>query len=292
MHSILTFAGGIRGIGSRDRQPSAVGSAPPARRGPVAPTPFALWVSLLACVVATARGPVLVAASLPTIPSAAQVLSNQVELIGGREAWGKHNSIHLKGTWDVPGMGLSGPLNIYRAKPNKYLLKADVPGFESQVGFDGQVGWSSNAKLGPDPQLLEGQPLAQLRLEADFFSDVAGTNDLRSAVNAGMAQFEGKSCYKLNVVTKAGVPLTAFFDQKTGLAAGVTLSIDAPQGKIPLTVIVAEHRQFGGLLFATKITRRTAGIQEVMRITSVEFDKVPDSVFAAPAAVKAKSLLK
>jgi hypothetical protein len=57
-------------------------------------------------------------------------------------------------------------------------------------------------------------------------------------------------------------------------------------------VIVAEHRQFGGLLFATKITRRTAGIQEVMRITSVEFDKVPDSVFAAPAAVKAKSLLK
>jgi hypothetical protein len=72
--------------------------------------------------------------TLPSLPPASVVISNHVQAIGGREAWAKHSSIHAQGKWDVPGMGLSGPFHIYRAKPNKFLLRAEAPGAESEIG--------------------------------------------------------------------------------------------------------------------------------------------------------------
>lgn len=108
--------------------------------------------------------------------------------------------------------------------------------------------------------------------------------------NAGRVTFEGRPCYKLNVVTTAGAAMTKFFDTKTGWEAGSILSVDAPQGKVTMTVVAADYWQFGGLLWPTKITRKTAGIQEALTITAVEYDRVPDSIFDPPAKVKALML--
>ena len=58
-------------------------------------------------------------------------------------------------------------------------------------------------------------------------------------------------------------------------------------GTVPQTIIETDYRKFGGLLMATKIRQTGMGMETVMTMTAIEFDKVPDSAFDPPAAIKA-----
>ena len=58
----------------------------------------------------------------------------------------------------LPAAGLSGKLEAFHAKPDKFVQRMSLPGIgDMEEGFDGTVGWSLSPLTGPT--LLDGKQL-------------------------------------------------------------------------------------------------------------------------------------
>ena len=76
----------------------------------------------------------------------------------------------------------------------------------------------------------------------------------------------------------------------TGLKAGAIASRDTQMGTITATETRGGYKKFGDLLQATVIKQSAMGIEQVLTITTYEYDAVPAGAFDPPVAVK--SLIK
>ena len=97
-----------------------------------------------------------------------EVLAGYVASLGGRAALEKITSRVAKGSFDVSGIAMSGPVEIYAKSPNLMLLVLKMPGQETfKDGFDGRVGWEQNPDDGITDKtgLEEGSAVR----DADFY---------------------------------------------------------------------------------------------------------------------------
>jgi hypothetical protein len=49
----------------------------------------------------------------------------------------------------------------------------------------------------------------------------------------------------------------------------------------------SDYKKFGDLLLATTMKQTQMGVEQILKITSFEFDNVPPSTFDPPAQIKA-----
>lgn len=220
------------------------------------------------------------------LPAARSIIDRHVRLIGGRQAILAHSSLHATGTMTVVGSGITGALQIYSAKPNKSLVKIGLGGIgEMMEGFDGTTGWSLNPVTGP--MLAQGKELDEKKFDADFYSDLRESARYASLKTVEKTTFEGRPCYKLSLVRQNGAEDFDYYDVETGLKAGATGTRESSMGPLSVTQTHADYKKFGDLLVATTLKQTAMGGQQVMTITSIEFDNVPPSTFDPPAQIKA-----
>ena len=62
------------------------------------------------------------------LPAARTIIDRHIKEVGGREAILAQASTHATGTVSVPSAGLSGTLEAFHAKPNKFLQRMTLPG--------------------------------------------------------------------------------------------------------------------------------------------------------------------
>ena len=62
---------------------------------------------------------------------------------------------------------------------------------------------------------------------------------------------------------------------------------DGPMGAMETTTILSDYKDFNGRKTPGKLVQSVMGQEQVVTITSVEYDKVPPSAFEPPAAIKA-----
>jgi len=136
---------------------------------------------------------------------------------------------------------------------------------------------------------MEGAELRDLERQADFFSILHADKDYKSMQNAGKVGFEGEECYKLKLTYADGGDMTEYYSVKNGLQKGFTGTQESSLGTITATSVNDEHKKFGDLLLPSRVTQKmaSAGISQTMVIDSVEYDKVPDSMFEPPAEIRA-----
>ena len=227
------------------------------------------------------------AAPVPAkLPSARSILDRHVAAIGGREAILSHKSTHARGTLSMPSTGLSGGLEIFSAQPNKTLLKVSITGVgEVQEGFDGSHGWSLSPMTGP--MLLEGKQLEEKRFDSEFHSELRSDSRYTSLTTLEQVEFEGRPCYKVRLVRKTGGEDTEFYDVATGLRAGAQTTRETQMGTVTATTGESEYRKFGNVLQPTKVRSQIGGVEQVITITSIEYDSVPASTFDLPAGIRA-----
>lgn len=219
------------------------------------------------------------------LPPAREVLDRFVKEIGGREAMLKHTSQSAKGKLTMPGQGLEGVLEVYAAKPDKFLLKVQLGALGSIVsGYDGKVGWSLNPLTGP--MLVEGKALEQLKNQADFFKDLHEEKNYKSVETVDIVDFEGEKCHKLKLTLASGEKTTEYFSVKTGLQRGGLATQESQFGPVSVTSVAGDYKKFGDMLLPTRLSSKLSGLEQVMILTEVEFDKVPDSVFDLPSDIK------
>ena len=220
------------------------------------------------------------------LPSARSILDKHLAAIGGRQAVLSHKSTHATGTLSMPAAGVTGAVDIYGAHPNRTLLKVSLAGVgEVLEGFDGTHGWSISPMTGP--MLLEGKQLEEKRFDSEFHGELRGDDRYVSLTTLERVDFEGRSCYKVRLVRKTGGEDIEFYDVATGLKAGSITSRETQMGTVTGTTVETDYKKFCNLLQPTTVRSQVGGLQQVITISSVDYDNVPVSTFDLPSGIKA-----
>jgi hypothetical protein len=231
----------------------------------------------------TARRPAAVATKLPP---AREIIDRHIKAIGGREAVLAHTSAYAKGTVTIASAGLTGSVELFAAKPNKTLTRSVLPGIgEILEGFDGTVGWAISPLTGPS--VLRGKQLEQKKFDADFYNELKPESSYTSITTVEKTTFEGRPCFKVRFVRPNGDEQFEFFDVETGLKAGFVGTRETEMGTVAVTEIKSDYKKFGNLLESTSAKQSLMGLQTLITIATIEYDKVDPSVFELPVSIKA-----
>lgn len=242
-----------------------------------------LSVPLLAQAPAT-RAP----ASSPSsaeLPDARTIVDRHIQAIGGRAAILAHKSMHASGTLSMPGNGISGPVDVYGAAPDRVLLRTTVAGIGEIVdAYDGKIAWSINPMTGPS--LKSGKELEQTKIDADFYGELRDPKKY-TIKTIEKTVFEGRDCYKVSVKRPDGSEDFDFYDVATGLRAGSINARETQMGPMTIANVEGGYKKFGTLTHATVLTQKMMGVEQKITIEAVEYDKVDPSIFDPPASIKA-----
>jgi hypothetical protein len=135
--------------------------------------------------------------------------------------------------------------------------------------------------------LLEGKALEQTKLDADFDSPLHPESRFKVLETVERTTFEGRPAYKVRAVRSTGDEDFEFFDIENGLMLGAIVTRETPMGAVKATHATTDYKEFGGTRVATKITQRLMGTEQIITLSSIEFDTVDKSAFEPPAQIQA-----
>jgi hypothetical protein len=239
-----------------------------------------------ASVLATLAIVAAVPASAQELPPAEQLVERYVQAIGGRDAVLRPQSTRMVGTFSMPAAGLTGDLEVIAAKPNHVVTIVNVPGMGMiRSGFDGTVGWALDPMSGA--RLLTGPELDAMREQANPLMAVRDPSLFQSMETVERTEMGGQPCYRVRAVTTSGRETFDCYHVDSGLLVAQVATQESPMGSVETTTIMTDYRDFGGVLTPTTITQNMMGMQQIMGVTSVEYDAVDPSAFALPAEIHA-----
>jgi hypothetical protein len=137
------------------------------------------------------------------------------------------------------------------------------------------------------PALHQGKQLDERRFDSEYYGELKPAERYESMTTLEKTTLEGRPVYKVRLVRKGGGEDTEFYDAETGLKAGSVNTRETPMGTITATTVETDYKKFDNLLVPTTIKQSGMGVEQVMTINAVEFDKVDPKVFDPPAQIKA-----
>ena len=233
----------------------------------------------------------LLAASTPRaaqapLPSAREIVDRCITVTGGVDAFKAVRSMHIKGTVSIPSQNMTGELDVKAARPNKVVSHGTVSGIgELDEGFDGKVGWAIDPMTGP--ALLKDKALTQRQADAWFDAPLHAADYVREMTVLGKETFDQRAAYKVKVVLVSGLERTEYFDVETGFMIGVESIHELPMGSMPTREIFRDFKKHGALMMPTQQVERVLGLEQIVTITSYEFNSVPAAAFELPPRIKA-----
>jgi hypothetical protein len=230
--------------------------------------------------------PAAPSADQQNLPSAQTVIDRFVKATGGAEAQKRIKSVRARGTIAMPAQGMTGEFEMMAARPNKVVVKGTVQGFGAiEEGYDGKYAWSIDPVTGPS--LKTGKELLQAADEAWFDGTLHEAGHVKSMTVMGREQWNARPVFRLKVVFQSGLDRDELFDAETAMLIGFEGSLETPLGTMQVKSAIEEYRTFGALKLPTRVTQSVFNIEQVITLTSYEFDGVPDAAFALPAVIKA-----
>jgi len=218
-----------------------------------------------------------------SLPTADQVIEKYVQAIGGKAAIEKATSRVTKGTFEIPAMGASGPIEIYAKAPNKSAMTITFPGFGTiQQGYNGQVAWAQEPSSGMRD--LSGAELASAKREAEFYGALKMKELYPKMVVTGKTKVGSGESYIVEMTPAEGKVEKWYFDTQSGLLTRVDMEVDSPQGNIPFEVYLEDYRDVEGTKMPFTVRRTSPAISFTIRLEEVK-NNVPidDAKFNKPA---------
>lgn len=237
--------------------------------------------------------PLLLVAPVMPLPVAAQalptgqdVLLRYQQAIGGAAAFARHSSMHSTGEFSMPGAGITGAVEAFSARPDRSVTRVAIPGVgEIRSGFTNDVAWSVDPMQGP--RLLQGSELMQARDEAQFESVLRPAGNFKTIETVEKTTVNEQECYLVRLVWNSDRETRDCFHAVTGLLLSSVARMESSLGAMDATTLYEDYREFGGILLPTRIRIQAMGVEQVLRITSIEFGAVPDERFIPPPEIQA-----
>jgi hypothetical protein len=240
----------------------------------------------VACAAAVMVAGVRSIAAQDALPKGTDLLAKSVAAMGGVDAVKAIKSFHAKGTFEMPAQNISGTVDLIQGRPSSMRMTIDIQGIgQADQGSDGKIAWSVDPMSGPS--LLGGKALADAKAEAMFDGQLFGPDYVKSATTLEKTKFGDRPAYKIKLVTTFDTERTLYLDAESFLVIGSEAMSETPMGSMPTVTSSGAYKKFGALMQPTTIVQTAMGFDQVIRITSIEYDTVPASAFEPPAAVKA-----
>ncbi|MDF1808121.1 MAG: hypothetical protein P1U42_00340 [Phycisphaerales bacterium] len=217
---------------------------------------------------------------------AIKIINSMIEALGGRESIESIESMKSTGTISIPMAGLSGSVESYAMTPDKFFLKIDLAAMgQTLQGLNGTTAWSSDAMNGP--RILPPEEAGDIIEQADLHLRLNYEEDYKMIKFEGETVFESEKAYKLKLTDHDDVESTEYYSIESGLQIGSEIVANTAMGVTNITVLMQDYKDLGGHIQPTKIVQKVGPTQIIIEISDVEYNKVDESVFELPAAVKA-----
>jgi hypothetical protein len=215
-------------------------------------------------------------AAAQPMPQAQQVIDRYVQAIGGRDKAMSFQSRRLQYEMNVSGTVIG--MDVAMRRPNFGVVVMQTPMGEIRSGVNGDVVWA----VGPmGAQKLEGAQAEDIRVrtafDADILFDIYPTME-----TVERAEYGGKACWKVRMVTSSGTEMHRCFDVETGLMVATIQN----QGGMEVTAVFDEYKEFDGLKYPAHSTASAMGQTVETTLVSVSHADIPPSEFAVPAEVQ------
>ena len=225
------------------------------------------------------------AAKADAMPSIDQILDKYVQALGGKAAIEKVTSTVLTGTFELPAMGMSGPLEIYAKAPNRNATIINIAGFGVvQFGFNGTIAWSQDPQTGL--REMAGAELADTKRDAEFYKEIKLKQLYPKMTLTGKEKVGEHDVYVIEATPADGKPEKMYFDTQTGLLLRVDNDRESPQGSAHVETYFEDYKDTGGGVkgpFTIKIVR--PDISFTLKTTEVKQNvPIDDAKFNKPAA--------
>lgn len=230
--------------------------------------------------------PALAGAQAAALPSAEKLVAKHVAAIGGEAAVREHAAYRMTGTFELAAAGLRGDMTVVSAAPNRNALTITIPGVgEIRSGFDGTTAWEMNPMSGA--RLLEGEELARVSEESHFHGSLLrNPPGIASRQTVERTELGGVPCYRVRVSWKSGRESHECYAVDGGLLVALQSTIASPMGKMETTQLLSDYKEFGGVRHATVLRQQMMGAEQLLTITSIEYEGIDESAFTPPAAIR------
>jgi hypothetical protein len=220
------------------------------------------------------------------LPTGRELVQRHVAAIGGEAAFKSIKSMRLKGRFEISGQNITAEFEELAVRPDKLLMRADIAGVgHTEQGFDGKIAWTIDPQTGP--RLLKDRERDEARADADFDGPLHLPQHVTALSTAGRVEFDGHQAFKVNVVLSTGVEQDEYFDAQSGLEIGWEARRATPLGIVPMTAFLRDYKKFGPIMQPTTLVQKALFIEQILHVTSVEYDVVPPNEFELPPAIKA-----
>ncbi|WGH74611.1 insulinase family protein [Tenacibaculum tangerinum] len=180
---------------------------------------------------------------IPDGVTAATVVDNYFEAIGGKDKIASINSVMFTSEAEVQGMKLN--LVQKSAAPNKSSTTVSMMGNVMQkMVFDGTKGYAEGQGQKKE---LSGEELEKVKKESYPFTDKAyktGTLDRIEPI-------DGNNTYVIKFGEKE-----IFYDAKSGLKVKEVTKAKGPQGEMTLPIVFSDYKEVNGVKFPHKMTQK------------------------------------
>ena len=220
------------------------------------------------------------------LPKATDLLAKSAAALGGAEAYKAVKSLRARGTFEMPAQNVSGTVEIIQARPAQVRLTVAIQGIGTiENGCDGKIGWSLDPMSGAS--LMQGKALADAISEAQFDASMYPADYVKEASTIEKTTFGNRPAYKIKVVTKFNSESTIYLDAETYYPIGSEKVAETPMGAMPTMISTGEFKKFGLFMQPTTMVQSAMGFEQIIRVTSYEYDVVAASAFDLPPAIKA-----
>lgn len=245
-----------------------------------------IWVC-----VAVATSTVSLVAQSPSHPRAAKpspsvnsILDRYVTALGGAQAWKKASTRVINGSVVLSPPLLQGTVELYQTAPDKMFFQIKVPRLGiAWVLVNGNQAWQKD--FASDPRQLQGDELADARIDADFCKEV----DLRKLYSrmeyGGSSEVNSQPVDIIRAYTASGRSHTLYFDRSTGLLVQEDFVSVGTHGPETVQTFFGDYRELSdaGIKYPFEVKQVTGRAVQEMHFEDVQHNvPVDKSLFAVP----------
>ena len=237
-------------------------------------------------------------AATEALPSARSVIDRFAEVTNMSGLVEKTKSYKATGKIAVEAMGMEGAFTSYAAKPSMTLQVFDLGMGESSMGFDGETAWMIQPMMGE--LILDGESRIGVIASASYDAGLMPAKMYDKLEVVGKETFEGEECFKLHSVYKAPEDeklakkslkvrtQDSWYSVESGLLVGREGTQAAPTGSMVMRTVMSDYKKFGDYMHPSKTMVEQMGMEIMVTIDAVEYDKVEREMFNLPLAIAAQ----
>jgi len=217
---------------------------------------------------------------------AVKIIETMIEKLGGVEKLESIKSIKQTGTISIPMAGITGLIESYSTKPDKFLLKVVIPAIgQTLQGLNGEIAWSTDPMGGP--RILSEEETKATQKEADISSRIRFREDHKTIAYVEETEFDGKNAHKIRLVDNDGEESFEFYSTETGLQIGMEADVPSQMGNTHTITYIRAYTTVDGHTLPTTIVQKVGPTEVIITLNDFVFNEVEDSVYDLPPAINA-----